>query len=405
MGDKCGSCSKGFRHNAYKLKCVTCNLLAHIECVGVETKEYQVLVKDKSDWHCVKCRLLIPDPSILAIETCVGKARADVNKQPVDISLHDVWREIQSLRTSLDNALSQFETQSKLVETLQARVDNLETENKTVKLKLANLEKAVDDAGQYARRNTLEIRGLPYMAPVESPEQSRELVKSVARALNVNLPDIAIDYCHRLKKPRSGGPAPIIVKFVRRFDKINLLNQRRVKRSLTCKHLDINLDSENPIYLGPSLTAFRGKLRQQANQLKNELGFKWLWVTPDGEIRLRKTDSSPVVFIENFAVLERLKTEGPVDVSTISTENGSNGLANSTQVTSPVTPLDAAAGTASTTDPGTSKNSAQVSAQDNALVPPTSKEGDSTLKDGDSTLKGTEVALNETSISEDSLNA
>lgn len=42
-----------------------------------------------------------------------------------------------------------------------------------------------------------------------------------------------IDFCHRLKKPRNGGPSPTIVKFVRRFDKFALLDQRKQVRDFT----------------------------------------------------------------------------------------------------------------------------------------------------------------------------
>lgn len=43
-----------------------------------------------------------------------------------------------------------------------------------------------DAIEQYSRRNTLEIQGVPLFAPVELPEQTREIVMSV-KALNIRV--------------------------------------------------------------------------------------------------------------------------------------------------------------------------------------------------------------------------
>lgn len=52
----------------------------------------------------------------------------------------------------------------------------------------------------------------------------------VAQAINFNLTNTMIDACHRLGKSSNTYLREIIVKFVRRLDKYQLRNMRKLKR-------------------------------------------------------------------------------------------------------------------------------------------------------------------------------
>lgn len=142
----------------------------------------------------------------------------------------------------------------------------------------------------------------------EFPEQTRELVLRIGKALNVPIKSDAIDYCHRLSKRKDGKPPTIIVKFVRRFDRHNFIMRRNIQRNLNLKNLNLGCTSEDPIYIHPSLTPFRSKLRYLASIKKKELNFQFLWVTLDGEIRMRKSETSRTYFIRNISDLDSLPT-------------------------------------------------------------------------------------------------
>lgn len=351
-GDVCLECRKGFRHNAYRVSCSVCEAYAHIECVNISVDIFRLDYKDnhKKVWSCVKCAGgAASSTSNSADVGCLGNAvpdsaQSNVNKQLTQLpksdaftrALPDVMAQLNKLRddqrevvktlkcsqSKLDEVTKKLDDQSKLLESLNDELKKVQSENSSLqskvidlKLKCANLEKASEEAEQYSRRNTLEIRGVPCFAN-ESPVQSLELVKSIGRALNLNITSNSVDYCHRLKSRTDGNPPSIVVKFVRRFDARAMLNKRRVQRSLSCKDLkglgDLKL-GESTIYIHPSLTAFRSKLRFLANTKKKALDYKWLWVTPDGDIKMRKTDKSRTISIRDTTDLDRLDSAQPTD--------------------------------------------------------------------------------------------
>lgn len=73
-------------------------------------------------------------------------------------------------------------------------VNKLSNENAELKSKVVKLENRMDDVEQYSRRDTIEIHGVP----VQEGEQIIEVVKSVGRALDLNIEDNMISACHAI---------------------------------------------------------------------------------------------------------------------------------------------------------------------------------------------------------------
>ncbi|KAG8328987.1 hypothetical protein J6590_097483 [Homalodisca vitripennis] len=65
--------------------------------------------------------------------------------------------------------------------------------------------------------------------PVTSNEDVLTIVKDVGRALDLTISDTMMDACHRLGAKQSGNNSPgIIVKFVRRLDKLDKLDIKKL---------------------------------------------------------------------------------------------------------------------------------------------------------------------------------
>ncbi|XP_046677264.1 uncharacterized protein LOC124365334 [Homalodisca vitripennis] len=142
--------------------------------------------------------------------------------------------------------------------------------------------------------------------PEEKEEQVSELVKKVGKALDVNITDSMIDACHRIGKKTSerNQARGIVVKFVRRTDKEELMKKRREKkRDFSTRHLGLTMDI--PVYLNESLSPARRRLLAQARQLRKERGYKYIWLR-NGNILLRKEEKAPVVEIRTQADLNGL---------------------------------------------------------------------------------------------------
>ena len=111
--------------------------------------------------------------------------------------------------------------------------DQIRIEEETRKEKLNDLE-------QYGRRNNIRISGLSHDKPNEYAQESIEgVISKVNNKLGLPLHYQDIDIAHRLGKFKAGKIRPVIVKFVRRIDKINVMrNAHKLKNT----KLSINED-------------------------------------------------------------------------------------------------------------------------------------------------------------------
>lgn len=214
---------------------------------------------------------------------------ADFNK--ANESLHEKIEEnTQTLKRGMES-----------IENYIKEIEQLKCENVSLKSKVVDLETRIDELENYSRRNCLEIQGVPE----EENENVAEIIKSVGKALNVTIKDEMIDACHRIgRRNDRERPRGIIVKFVRRMDKEQLMYRRKEKkRDFSTRHL--NLPTDLPIYLNDSLSPTKRKLLGQARLIKREKAYKYLWLR-NGHILLRKQEGSEVVEVKTQADLSKL---------------------------------------------------------------------------------------------------
>jgi hypothetical protein len=142
-------------------------------------------------------------------------------------------------------------------------INDIVAENNQLKKRVQELEGRNDDIEQYSRVNSLEIHGIP----LDKNENVLTVVKQVGKALDLEITDAMVDACHRLGRGADpASPPGIIVKFVRRMDKEELLRIRRVKRTLSTRHMGMAMD--NPVYINESLTKRRRLLYNSARKVR-----------------------------------------------------------------------------------------------------------------------------------------
>ena len=140
-------------------------------------------------------------------------------------------------------------------------------------LQQQKLENDIERLEQYGRRENVRVYGVPETAG----EDTTEKVVALARRIDVNVSTADISVSHRLPSSKRRGPSqperhrPIIVKFVRREQKVQLLrNKRRLREQ----------DQLRGIYIEEDLTAQRAKL---FHAIRRAEGTKKVW-TIDGRI-------------------------------------------------------------------------------------------------------------------------
>ena len=88
----------------------------------------------------------------------------------------------------------------------------------------------INNLDQYSRSNNLVISGIPEdQSQWEKPRETAEkVVKTMNEKLkNLNIESADIDICHRLGKIRTEKPRPVIVRFISRMTRNDLMYRRR----------------------------------------------------------------------------------------------------------------------------------------------------------------------------------
>ena len=137
---------------------------------------------------------------------------------------------------------------SKLKKEIQScKVENetLKEENKQIKTEIeAKIEKnkeTVNNLEQYGRRNNIRISGLTHDNKFETSAQSAEGITALLNEyMNLNLATYDIDVAHRLGRHEIGKIRPVIVKFVQREVKFNVM---RSAKHLKNTPISVNEDS------------------------------------------------------------------------------------------------------------------------------------------------------------------
>lgn len=118
---------------------------------------------------------------------------------------------------------------SDVLKDMNTKVNDLEKENKHLKEENIKINKKCDRLEQYSRRNNVRIFGVPESLK----ENVEEVVTGIFKKfLSVELPEFAVDRCHRVGAIVSGRHRPILVKFSNyKFKYIVFTKKRLLKGS------------------------------------------------------------------------------------------------------------------------------------------------------------------------------
>lgn len=307
MADKCQTCLKALGKTSLKLKCEECKSEFHPNCCKMSKADVECLSAEGLVWRCKPCesqrrrsmrfdlQSVSGNLSLEDIMKGITEMREDHKQFVTDINVA-----YEKLNDKLEESIELFKKQTEELRAYKEEVEQLKGENYQLKKKNFELEIRMMDSEQYSRRNCIEIQGVP----MEPKEDVVEIVKSVGAALDITLDDNMIDNCHRLgKQTTERGPPGIIVKLVRRLDAEEILRKRRIKRTLSTRHM--GLKSDTPVYINESLCPAKKVLFARARDVKREKDFKYLWVR-SGKIFLRKSDESRVQVIASQADIDKL---------------------------------------------------------------------------------------------------
>lgn len=163
-----------------------------------------------------------------------------------------------------------------------------------------NSNAGVEQLNQYVRRNNVEVHGVPEL----QGEDVYELVNNIGRAVGCEINKSDVDVAHRLPTTNKTLPRPIVIKFVNRWKKEQLMAAKKQNRQLQSTAVGVNAPS-HPIYINDHLTPKIKGLLKRAKDLRMK-GYKFVWVR-DGRVYVRKHETSAVILIKEIEDILRLE--------------------------------------------------------------------------------------------------
>lgn len=180
-------------------------------------------------------------------------------------------------------------------ESLQDRVNGLESEGKVNLQYIKTLESKLDGFERSARSTCLEVRNLP-SSQTETKLSLVDAVLNVGKVLQVQIQPHEVKDVFRI---RTKDPAQktVIVDFTS-----VLLKEKIISKYKKCNRENNKLTTEKlripgpvkPIFISENLPAKAKKLFYQAREYAKENEFKFCWVS-NGKIFLRKRDGGPLI--------------------------------------------------------------------------------------------------------------
>lgn len=214
--------------------------------------------------------------------------------------------EIRGLRESVNfcsDKISDFEAKIARFGEMINRVSKLEKENESLKKEVSFLSSKINNIEQHNRCNNVEIQNVPE----KSNENLLQLMSEIGSQINCPLDPSSLDYITRVPTHIADKPKNIIVRFVskiRRNDFLAAYKAKRLANGESKAGLRIDGIAER-LYVGEHLTINNKLLHKEVRKVARDKDYKYVW-TQNGNILIRKTDNSRIIYINNVSDLNKL---------------------------------------------------------------------------------------------------
>lgn len=334
---KCEGCRNPIPRREH-LQCALCNCFYDLACGNVEVKTFRLMSK-KDDWKCPKCKCMqpktgntntpirdticAPDHAIgpdnsgtvthkrkgtptvnLDLSTKISDRKEEIVEGQDKMEIQQLCNEIRAFRTDMNLLRATMQElhehmreQTKRIEKIEARMDDIERNAKTVDSeRVKSLEDTILEMKQELRNrdqdslsNDIEIAGLPEM----KNENATSVFITVAKKLALNIDErdiVTADRVGPIPATTEGGPQPrprpLVIRVTRRALKDSIIQAARVRRRITTDGMALP-GSARVLYVNERLTKHNRQLFRRAKEIANSKKWKYVW-TRGGKIYARE---------------------------------------------------------------------------------------------------------------------
>lgn len=306
MSDTCKVCDLSVVTRKAKIRCSSCERYVHGSCANMTQDDIDFVSSEKEIWRCGSCQKehraslrgnLPADTSGVSNEDIMNA----LNEQIKHLE-RELGKSVDACHERIGDLVKTIEQQSKALKEYEKKFDIICEENANLRGKVKNLESRLEDLEQYSRVNCIEVNG----KPENKNDSPLEMIKKVGNALDVDIQEDMVDACHYLGAKQEGKNRGIIVKFVRRTTKEEILRKRKVKRNLNTTHIGLTQSPSSVIYVNESLSPARRKILNAARAFRRDYGYTFVWVN-NGKVFLRKNEGERAVAVTSLEQLTELQ--------------------------------------------------------------------------------------------------
>ncbi|XP_042144970.1 uncharacterized protein LOC121835099 [Ixodes scapularis] len=202
-------------------------------------------------------------------------------------------RDVKASLKFINQMYEEMKTQVKVVqdENRELKKDNawLQTTCDELAVRMKDSETRILSSEQCFRNANIEIKGVP----TAQNENLSMLLEQIGGQIGIPITKEDIEICHRVPIAHSTTDKNIVVQFVHRAKRNNVLEEARRHRFTGTK---IGLTSNEPIYINDNLCSQLKRLLGQTTSKKREANRKFVWVR-NGQIFALKAVGTPTLKI------------------------------------------------------------------------------------------------------------
>lgn len=281
--------------------CSNCNQGFHFNC-SVSESNWRKLGRKKDNWKCFECKSNVKNsdntPEVMEVisEATPQVATEESMKKLFNTLSKEIKGRLDAFENSLafnskqmDDILTAYKEMKNTVQKLEVKQQKMERENSELKKSVRELKGQMIERDQRALERNLEIKGIP-----ETIVEPKQIMNALCRKAGVTTPAEHTYLVERIKNGQAEKPKnTVIIKFESKIVRDSIFKSCKGKRPQLSDFTG-NTSDNSAVYINEQLTPFNRKLFYEANLIKKEKNYAYLWFT-DNKLLLKKTqDSRPL---------------------------------------------------------------------------------------------------------------
>uniref|UniRef100_A0A8D8W053 PHD-type domain-containing protein n=1 Tax=Cacopsylla melanoneura TaxID=428564 RepID=A0A8D8W053_9HEMI len=291
--------------------CSECDQGLHFDCSITKTTWRRYDNEKRESWKCNECRKTSKKKNDFDDDDDDEEGKESTissgSQAPVTVDmmekmfrkytkittdkLVDFEKSVQHNSNQLDDFLTTFNQMKEQLSKMQVKQDKLEHENTTLKKTVREMKSHLMENEQKLLNKNLEVNGIP-----ENINDQNVIMNVLCKKANVSLPT---GNSYELERATTGAlnkPKVVIIRFQSKLVRDSILKGCKARRTNLADFTGISQDNEKAVYVNEQLSPTNKKLFYEANQIRKEKKYEFLWFA-DNKILMKKTKESRAIRI------------------------------------------------------------------------------------------------------------